>query len=140
MSLMDFMKKTQEAQAVRLGIPVARKYSDDALAESMQALTEAERDISRELYGGMSADERLGKLGPEERSLLEELTGKNLTAFRVAITVDERTELINVLATDACAATVQAYEIAFGGFYEEKPRSIKVRVEPAAVQALRRAA
>ena len=45
--LLTLMRNIQEAQAVRLGIPVSRQFSDADLAGSMQMLEEAEI----ELYG-----------------------------------------------------------------------------------------
>lgn len=133
-SLFDMMRKTNEAQAVRLGIPVSRQFSDSELIDSMQALVDAER----ELYG-MNEDERLGKLGPDEKRLLDELNRK-LIPFRVTVTLPDRTEQINILATDACHANIRVVEMIFGDFDAEKPQSFRVKVEPVQTRNLRRAA
>lgn len=138
MSLFDMMRKSQEAQAVRLGLPIDRKYTDDDLVESIQALNEAEHDLELELYG-MTDDERLGKLGPDEQRLLDELNRK-LIPFRVTITLPDRVETINILAPDAVAANLRAAELLFGEFDTDKPKAFKLKVEPVQVRDLRRAA
>lgn len=134
MSLFDLMRKTNEAQAVRLGIPVSRQFSDDELTDSMQAMADAER----KLYG-MTEDERLGKLGEEEQRMLNELN-RRLIPFRVTVTLPDRTEQINILATDACHANIRVVEMVFGDFDAEKPQAFKVKVEPVQTRSLRRAA
>jgi hypothetical protein len=134
-SLFDLMRKTNEAQAVRLGIPVSRQFSDDELIDSMQALADAER----ELYGDMSTEERLGKLSEEEQRMLNELN-RRLIPFRVTVTLPDRIEQINILATDACHANIRVVEMVFGDFDAEKPQAFKVKVEPVQTRNLRRAA
>lgn len=135
-TLFDLMRKTQEAYCVRHGIPVDRQFSDDDLADSQRTLTEAER----ELYGTMTADERMGRLGPEEQALLDELNAKNLIPFRVTVTTARQIETINILAPNSCAATVQAVEMMFGEFDADKPEAFKLKVEPMKQRDLRRAA
>lgn len=138
-TLFQMMRKTQEAQAVRLGLPINRQYSDDELVESIQALQEAEHDLALEL-GVMSTDERLGKLGADEQALLDELNGKNLIPFRVTVTTASQIETINILAPNSCAATVQVVEMMFGEFDADKPEAFKLKVEPVKQRDLRRAA
>jgi hypothetical protein len=138
MSFFDLMRKTQEAQAVRLGLPINRQYSDDELVESIQALNEAEHELSLEL-GTMSTDERLGKLGPDEQRLLNELNRK-LIPFRVTVTTASNIETINILAAHSCAATIQVVEMLFGEFDADKPEAFKLKVEPMKQRDLRRAA
>jgi hypothetical protein len=137
-SLFDLMRKTNEAQAVRLGLPINRQYSDDELVESIQALADAEHELALEL-GTMSSDEYMGKLGPDEQRLLNELNRK-LIPFRVTVTLPDRTEQINILATDACHANIRVVEMVFGDFDSEKPQSFRVKVEPVQTCNLRRAA
>lgn len=134
--LFDMMRKTQEAYCVRHGISVDRQFSGDELADSQRTLTEVER----ELYPLMSADERMGRLGPEEQALLDELNGKNLIPFRVTVTTASQIETINILAPNSCAATVQAVELMFGEFDADKPEAFKLKVEPVNRSELRRAA
>lgn len=134
-TLFDLMQKTQEAQAVRLGVPVARQFSDEELAGSMAELDAAER----ELYG-MKREERLGQLSEVEQSALNELNAGTLIAFRAIVTTDDRLEVLNVLAPDSCAATMQIMEMLFGDFEAVKPRAIKIKVEPIRLEAQRRAA
>lgn len=134
-TLLDLMRKTTEAQAVRLGIPVVRQFSDDELASSMAELESAER----ELYG-MKREERLGELSDVEQAALNDLNAKTLIPFRVTVTTDDRLEVVNVLAPDACSANVQIIEMLFGDFDAIKPKAIKVKVEPINQSFLRRAA
>lgn len=115
--LLTLMRKTNEAQAVRLGVPVQRQFSDDELAGSMELLAEAEA----ELYG----------LDPRNRKLIP---------FRVTVTTAAGAKQINVLATDACMANVRAAEIMFPDFGCEKPMAFKIKVEPVNVVQLKEAA
>lgn len=138
-SLFEMMRKSQEAQAVRLGLPIDRKFSDDDLVEAIQALAEAEHDLELELYGGMSTDERMGKLGPDEQRLLNEMNRK-LIPFRVTVTTASNIETINILAAHSCAATIQVVEMLFGEFDADKPEAFKLKVEPMKQRDLRRAA
>jgi len=133
--LFETMRKTQEAHAVRLGIPVARQFSDDELAGSMAELESAERELF-----GMKPEERLGELSEVERAALNDLNAKTLIPFRVTVTTDDRIEVVNVLAPDACSANVQIMEMLFGDFGAIKPRAIKIKVEPIPASVLRRAA
>lgn len=135
MSLFDLMRKTNEAQAVRLGVGVPRQFSDEELAPSMALLSQAERDLLT-----MTPAERLGELSPVEQAALNDLNAKTLIPFRVTVTTDDRLEVVNVLAPDACAAMMQAVEMLFGDFSAIKPKSIKVKVEPIPQTFLRRAA
>lgn len=133
--LFEMMRRSQEAQAVRLGIPVARQFSDEELAGSMAELESAERELF-----GMKREERLGQLSEVEQSALNELNAGTLIAFRAIVTTDDRLEVLNVLAPDSCAATMQIMEILFGDFEAVKPRAIKIKVEPIRLEAQRRAA
>lgn len=135
----EMMRKHGEAQAVRLGLPVDRKYTDDELVESIQALAEAERDLALEFYGTMSTDERLGKLGPDEQRLLDELNRK-LIPFRVTVTTAKGVEQISILAPHSCAATIRVVEMLFGEFDADKPEAFKLKVEPVKLRELKRAA
>lgn len=135
MSLFDLMRKTQEAQAVRLGVNVSRQFSDEELAPSMELLSEAERELLT-----MTPAERLGELSPVEQAALNDLNAKTLIPFRVTVTTDNRLEVVNVLAPDACSANVQIIEMLFGDFDAIKPKAIKVKVEPINQSFLRRAA
>lgn len=121
----DLMRKSQEAQAVRLGVSIPRKLSDEEIAPSMQALSDAECD----LYGDMSIEERLGKLSPCEQRLLNEMNLKLIT-FRVTVTTASNTETINILAHHSCAAAIQAVDILFGEFDADKPEAFRLMVEP----------
>lgn len=123
----DLMRKTQEAQAVRLGLPIDRKFSDDELAESMIALSDAER----ELYGLDPRDESGCPLSPPEMQKLRELEGK-MIAFRVTITLSpDRVETINVLAANAVSANVLVVDQLFGDCFDtDKMQSFKIKVEP----------
>lgn len=136
--LFDMARKHQEAQAVRLGLPIDRKFSDDELVESIRALAEAEHDLALE-FGGMSTAERLCALSAEEQRQLAELTRK-LIPFRVTITLQDRTEKLNVLATDSCMATIRVFELVFGELDTEKPESFKLKVEPVKVRGDQRRA
>lgn len=83
--LFTLMRKTQEAQAIRLGVEIERQFTDDELAGSMELLAEAEAEI----YG----------TGP--------------ITFRVTITTASGVRRLDVLATDACMANIRAAEIMF---------------------------
>ena len=133
--LFTFMRKTNEAYAVRHGLPVERQFYDADLVESHKGLSEAER----ELYG-MTETERLGELSAIEQAALNDLNAKTLIPFRVTVTTDDLLEVVNVLAPDACSANVQIMEMMFGDFDAVKPRAIKIKVEPIKVSELRRAA
>ncbi len=133
--LFDLMRKTNEAYAVRHGIPVERKFSDAELVESHKGLSEAEREIY-----GMTETERLGELSAVEQAALNDLNAKTLIPFRVTVTTDDRLEVVNVLAPDACSANVQILEMLFGDFSAAKPKAIKIKVEPIKGCELRRAA
>lgn len=135
-SLFTFMRKTQEAQAVRLGVNIQRQFSDEDLAPSMALLSEAEREILT-----MTPAERLGELSAVEQAALNDLNAKTLIRFRVTVTVDGRaTEVISLTAPDACAAMMQSVEMLFGDFSVVKPNRFKVKVEPVTQTFLRRAA
>lgn len=125
--LFDLMRKTQEAYCVRHGIPVERQFSDAELAPCAEGIAQAER----ELYGFMSDEERIGRLGPEEQALLDELNGKSLIPFRVTVTVPSLApEQVNVLAPHACAALTMALEALFPDFDSVKPvAGLKIKVE-----------
>ncbi len=97
-SLFTLMRKTQEAQAVRLGIAVARNFTDDELAESNRLLAEAERD----------------------------LYGPRLIPFCVTVTTESGIEQLHILATDSCSANVQAVEMKLSGI-NDKPFKVSVR-------------
>lgn len=135
MSLLDMMRKANEAQAVRLGIPVSRQFSDNELADSMTALADAER----EFYGLDPRDESGCPLSPVEQHKLDELS-RRLIPFCVTVVTADRTEQINVLAAHACAANVMVVEMLFGEFDAEKPQSFKIKVEPVQSRNLQRAA
>lgn len=135
MSLFDLARKTQEAQAVRLGLDVPRQFSDEELAPSMELLSQAERELLT-----MQPAERLGELSAVEQAALNDLNAKTLIPFRVTVTTDDRLEVVNVLAPDACAAMMQAVEMLFGDFSVVKPKRFKVKVEPIKASELRRAA
>lgn len=124
-NLLNLMRKTNEAQAVRLGVPVQRQFSDDELAGSMELLAEAEA----ELYGLDPRDESGGPLSAPEVAKLHELNGK-MIAYHVTVTLPDRVETINVLAAHACAAIILVVEMLFGEFDAEKPQSFKIKVEP----------
>lgn len=52
--------------------------------------------------------------------------------FNVSITTPNQIETINILAANSCAATVQVIKMMFGDCFEaDKPRSIRIKVEPA---------
>lgn len=134
--LFEMMRKHQEAQAVRLGIPVAREFSDAELEGSVELLAEAER----ELYGIDPRDESGCPLSPPELQKLRELNGK-MIAFRVTITLPDRVETITVLAAHACAAIILVVEQLFGDCFDlEKPQAMKIKVEPVRARVLKRAA
>lgn len=135
MSLFTMMRKTQEAHAVRHGLPVTRQFSDDELATSMDMLSQAERELLT-----MQRTERLGELSAVEQAALNDLNAKTLIHFRVTVTTNDRLEIVNVLAPDACAANVQIMEMLFGDFGVIKPKAIKIKVEPIKASELRRAA
>lgn len=134
-NLLTLMRKTNEAQAVRLGVPVQRQFSDDELAGSMELLAEAEA----EFYGLDPRDESGGPLSAPEVTRLRELNRK-LIPFRVTVTTAAGAKQINVLATDACMANVRAAEILFPDFDCEKPMAFKIKVEPINVVQLKEAA
>lgn len=133
--LLTLMRKTNEAQAVRLGVQVERQFSDDELAGSMELLAEAEA----EFYGLDPRDESGGPLSAPEIAKLRELNRK-LIQFRVTVTTSAGAKRINVLATDACMANVRAAEIMFPDFDCAKPMAIKIKVEPVNVDQLKEAA
>lgn len=133
--LFTFMRKTNEAYAVRHGLPVDRQFSDAELVESHKGLSQAERDLLC-----MQPSERLGELSAIEQAALNDLNAKTLIPFRVTVTTDDRLEVVNVLAPDACSANVQIIEMLFGDFDAIKPKAIKVKVEPINQSFLRRAA
>lgn len=133
--LFTFMRKTNEAYAVRHGLPVERQFSDAELVASHKGLADAEREIY-----GMQPAERLGELSAIEQAALNDLNAKTLIPFRVTVTTDDRLEVVNVLAPDACAANLQIMEMLFGDFGAIKPRAIKIKVEPIPASVLRRAA
>lgn len=134
-TLFELARKSQEAQAVRLGIPVAREFSDAELAGSAELLAEAER----ELYGIDPRVESGCELSPLELQKLAEMNCK-LIAFRVTVTLPDRTESINVLAAHACAAIILVVEQLFGEFDADKPEAFKLKVEPVKQRELKRAA
>jgi hypothetical protein len=136
--LFDLLRKSNEAQAVRLGLPVDRQFSDDELVESIRALEEAEHDLALE-FGTMSRDERLGKLSPDEQRLLNEMDSKMLP-FSVTVSTAAWIERINILAPDACAANIRAVEMMFGEFDTDKPQAFRIKVEPVKSRGVRRAA
>lgn len=113
--LITLMRKTNEAQAVRLGLSVNRQFSDDELAANMAILAEAEA----ELYGAAH---------------------RKLMPFRVTITTSADVKQISVLATDACMANVRAAEIIFPDSDCEKPMAFKIKVEPVNVAQIKEAA
>ena len=133
--LFTLMRKANEAQAVRLGIPVPRQFSDDEIAESMDLLSQAERDLLV-----MSPAERLGQLSPVEQATLNDLNAKTLIPFRVSVTLPDRFEILNVRAPDACYALMQVIETLFGDFSTPRPRGFKIKVEPVKGCELRRVA
>lgn len=133
--LFTFMRKTNEAYAVRHGLPVERQFSDAELVESHKGLSEAERDLL-----GMQPAERLGELSAIEQAALNDLNATTLIPFRVTVTTNDRLEVVNVLAPDACSANIQIMEMLFGDFDAIKPKAIKIKVEPVKVSELRRAA
>lgn len=133
--LFTFMRKTNEAYAVRHGLPVERQFSDAELVESHKGLSQAERDLLC-----MQPAERLGELSAVEQAALNDLNAKTLIPFRVTVTTDSRLELVNVLAPDACAAMMQTVEMLFGDFEVVKPNRFKIKVEPIKASELRRAA
>lgn len=137
--LFEMMRKHQEAQAVRLGLPINRHFSDDELVDSMSALAEAEHDLALEMYGTDPRDESGCPLSGPEVATLHELNRK-LLSFRVTVTLPAQVEQINVLATDACMAIVKAFEIMFPDFEDDKPQAFKIKVEPVKLASLRRAA
>lgn len=116
MTLLKTAQQLQEAQALRLGIPVHRKFSNEDLAESFVCLEEAERDLHRALSAG------------------------KLIPFRVTVTTASNIETINILAPDACAANIRAVEMLFGEFDADKPDAFKLKVEPMKQRELKRAA
>lgn len=63
--LFTFMRKTNEAYAVRHGLPVERQFSDAELVESHKGLSQAERDLLC-----MQPSERLGELSAIVLALL----------------------------------------------------------------------
>lgn len=134
--LLTMMRKTQEAYCVRNGLQVERQFTDAELEYSNATLDE----IEAELYPGMSREEALGRLSPEENAMLARLNAQTLIPFRVTVTTADSTEQINILATDACMANVRAAEIMFSGFDCEKPMAFKIKVEPIQTNELRRAA
>ncbi len=134
--LLTMMRKTQEAHCVRNGLPVERQFSDAELEQSNATLSE----IEAELYPSMSREEMLGTLSPDERAALANLNAQTLIPFRVTVTTNDRLEVVNVLAPDACSANVQIMEMLFGDFSAAKPKAIKIKVEPIKGCELRRAA
>lgn len=133
--LFTFLRKTNEAYAVRHGIPVERKFSDAELVESHKGLSEAEREIY-----GMTETERLGELSAVEQAALNDLNAKTLIPFRVRVVAPNVFETINVLAPDAISANLQVVAMLFGDFDAVKPPRFKIKVEPIKVSELRRAA
>ena len=132
--LLTLMRKTQEAQAVRLGIQVERQFTDDELAGSMDLLAEAEA----ELYGTDPRNEGVPLSGIERQKLSE--LNRRLIPFRVTITTTTGSDEVNVLATDACMANMRAAEILFPDLDCEKPMAFKIKVEPVNVVQLKEAA
>ena len=108
--LFALAEKQMEAQAVRLGIPISRRYSDNELAIAMEVLAEAEQQIY----------------------------GSPLLPFRVTVTVDGKAEQINMIERDSCSAIANALELAFADC--SKPGAFKVKVEPLHVAELKVAA
>lgn len=133
--LFTFLRKTNEAYAVRHGLPVERQFSDDDLAPCQQGLDEAER----ELYG-MTPAERLGELSTVEQAALNDLNAKKLIPFAVRVVAPNVFETINVLAPDAISANLQVVAMLFGDFDTVKPPRFKITVEPIKASELRRAA
>ncbi len=80
----------------------------------------------------MSMEERIGRLGTDERAMLANLNKQNLICFRVTVTVSGCvTEQINVIAPHACNAVTMAMELMFPDFDSVKPTSgIQIKAEP----------
>lgn len=135
--LFDLMRKTQEAYCVRAGIPVARKFSDVELTDSMQGLAEAER----ELYGdGDARQELVGPLSAAERKILGDLD-RRMMGFRVTVAMpNAMPETVNLMALHSCEAVTKALELMFPDFDSEKPVGILgVKVEPISAKTRRAA-
>ena len=126
MDLLKIARQTQEAYCVSHGIPVTRQFSDAELAPSHDHIADAERD----LYG-MTRDERLGRLSPDEQAQLNELNGRTMIPFRVSVTVPGHApEQIGLIAVHACDAITKAMEIMFPDFDSVKPETgLAIKVE-----------
>lgn len=124
----EMMRKHGEAQAVRLGLPVDRKYTDDELVESIQALAEAEHDLELEMYGSDPRMESGCALSPPELKLLREMD-RRLIPFIVTVETAEKAETINILAPDSITANIRVVEMLFD-FDAEKPQAFKISVAP----------
>lgn len=111
--LLTVMRRANEAHAVRFGIAVERQFTDADLECSNAALDEIEAKLYR---------------------------GGSLIPFRVTVTTAGGTEQVNIIATDACMANMNAVELLFPGFDCEKIMAIKIKVEPLHVAQIKEAA
>lgn len=131
MSTLDFFstaRKIQEAHALRLGLPVRRSFSDEELAPAYANLSTAE--IERGIYGIDPSDESGCPLSADEHRLLVELNAAPMRRFRVAITLPNRFEQIDMLARTSCDAAVQTIQLLFSDADECARTGFKIKVEP----------
>lgn len=132
MNMMAEMQKINEAYCVQNGIPVERKFSDADLTTAAACIADAER----ELYGDLSQDERLGKLGADEQRLLDELNARPLIPFRVTASLaGHPVEQLSILARTSFDAAVQAIQLLFFDAGDCITTGFKVKVEPIRVMA-----
>ena len=117
-TLFDTMQKIAEAHCVNQGIPINRQFFDGELEQSQKLLN-----------NGLSQEEIMGHLSPEEQVALDSLNARTLMPFRVTVTADGLSEAFDVLAPDACSANIMAMEMLFGDFTAARPKALKIKVE-----------
>lgn len=83
---------------------------------------EAEFNEVDEVYPGLSREEFIGYLSPEEAARMYE---KAFIPFRVTVTTAAGTWHTTLWEKNACMAVIRA-----AGVFISKPKSIKIKVEP----------
>lgn len=110
------MLKLSEAYRVRHGIHGERQFSDNDLTGAAASIADAEREL-------------IGILSPVERDLLDKISARPMTHFRVTVTMRGRVEQIDTLAASSCDAAVQIVQLLFADSDECATTGFKVKVE-----------